>query len=90
MPAKIKTKPMVNFLIRSAKIGKTWFVLAVAVLLGLSMSLFSSAVYIIIEDNSGWERFYSASALGMFAGGFIGGLFVGIALWYLIKSKNNK
>lgn len=81
---------MDKILSRLKRIGKTRFVLAMAVFLGISMSLFSTLVNMIVENHFALERFYSASALGMFTGGFIGGLFIGVGLWYIIENRRNK
>ncbi|MBN2614317.1 MAG: hypothetical protein JXR71_01370 [Bacteroidales bacterium] len=69
------------------KLGRTKFILYLALFYGVLMSVFSSVVEIIVKDRYSLDQFYSSSAVGMFLGGILGGLFLGMILWSNFQSK---
>lgn len=59
------------------KISKTVWVVLIALLTGIILSLFSMLLKMILNHHFSLSLLYSDSALGMFLGGSLGGLVFG-------------
>ena len=68
-------------------LGKRKYILVLAIFYGISMTIFSTIVAMLIDQEFNLIRFVSPSAMGMFTGGFLGGLIFGTSQWYRNKNK---
>lgn len=63
-----------------SRISKIGFVVLFALIAGILMSLFSTSMKMVLEHKFLPDLFYSDGAIGMFLGGFLGGLIPGTLL----------
>jgi len=72
------------------KIGKRRFIILFALLLGLSMAIFSSAIKMIIDNHYDFSLFYSSAFFGMLIGGTLGGFLFSYSQWELNENRHKK
>lgn len=72
------------------KIGKRRFIILYALLLGLSMAIFSIVIKMLIDNHYDLSLFYSSAFFGMFIGGTIGGFLFSYSQWELNENRHMK